>query len=61
MRGLPGRLRRTAPLVIAPLPPLGEDLQQPVEGVGLRLLAQALVRVRVSARTRLRVRVRVRV
>ena len=60
MRRLPGRLRATAPLVIAPLQPLGEDLQQPVEGVGLRLLAQALVTVRVRARARLRVRVRLR-
>ena len=58
MRGLPGRLRATAPLVIAPLQPLGEDLQQPVEGVGLRLLAQALVTVSVRARARLRLRVR---
>ena len=60
MRGLPGRLRATAPLVIAPLQPLGEDLQQPVEGVGLRLLAQALVRIRMRIRARARLRVRVR-
>ena len=59
MGGLPGRLRPTAPLVIAPLEPLGEHLQQPVEGVGLRLLAQTLVRVRARARARVRARVRV--
>ena len=36
-----GRLHRRR-LPAAPLEPLGKDLQQPVEGVGLWLLAQAL-------------------